>query len=90
MVVLALAFVFPRAALLAFATGLAANLILGVAGVSSRPAVLAVLGLAVAAGAPLLALVARTRLAVALCLTAVVVGYLVAFVLDPTIVALSP
>ena len=89
-VVLALAFVFPRAALLAFATGLAANLILGVAGVSSLPAVLAVLGLAVAAGAPLLALVARTRLAVALCLTVVVVGYLVAFLLDPSVVALSP
>ena len=88
--VLAFAFVFPRAALLGFATALGANLVLGAAGISSFWAVLLVLGLAVAVGAPLLALAARSRLAVALILTAVIVGYLVAFLVDPTAVALSP
>lgn len=88
--VLALAFVFPRGALLAFATGLAANLVLGALGVSSTWVVLAVLALAVAGGGPALAHMVRSRLGVALCLTTVVLGYLVAFLVDPEIVALSP
>ncbi len=88
--ILASAFVFPRAALLGFATALGANLVLGAAGISSLWVVLLVLGLAVAAGAPLLALTVRSSLGVALVLSAVVVGYLVALAVDSTAVALSP
>jgi hypothetical protein len=72
------AFVWPRAALLGFATGLAANLGLGVAGVSEPWVVLVVIGLAVAVGAPALALIA------------VLAAYLVVLGVDGPSVALSP
>jgi hypothetical protein len=88
-VILALALVFPRAAVLAFGTTLAANLVLGAAAVSTPWLVVLVLGLA-AGGAPLLALAVRSRLAVAAVLAVVIGGYLVALSLDQASVALSP
>lgn len=88
--ILVLAFVRPRAALLGFATGLAANLVLGVAGVSEPWVVLVVIGLAVAIGAPLLAEVLRSGFAVGAALVAVLVAYLVVLGIDGPSVALSP
>jgi hypothetical protein len=88
--ILALAAVAPRAALLGFAALLAANLVLGAAGVSTPWIVLPVVALAVGAGAPLLAAVARSPLAVGCVFAAIVVGYLVALGVDGTAVALSP
>lgn len=89
-IILALAFVFPRAALLGFATAIGANLVLGAAGISSFWAVLLVMGIAAAAGSPLLALAVPSRLGVAAVLTAIVVGMFVALLVDPTAIALSP
>lgn len=86
----ALALVLPQAAVLAFGTALAANLILGVAGISTPWLVLTVIGVAVAAGAPLLALLLRSNLAVGLALVAAVAGYLAAMALDSSAVGLSP
>lgn len=88
--ILALSLLRPRAAALGFATLLAANLALGWAGVSALWAVLLVMGLAVAGGAPLLALVLRSQLAVGLALAAVLAAYLVSMGVDASSVALSP
>jgi hypothetical protein len=88
--ILALAATLPRAAVLGFATALAANLALGAVGVSTPWIVLLAIALAVGAGAPLLAAVARSRLAVAVILAAVVAAYLVALGTDGDAVALSP
>jgi hypothetical protein len=88
--ILVLAFVRPRAALLGFATGLAANLALGVGGISRPWLVLVVIGLAVGLGAPLLAAVVRSGLALGLALVVVLAAYLVALGLDGPSVALSP
>ena len=85
-----LALVFPRAGLLAFGSLLLANLMLGIAGVSTPWIVLVSVALAVGAVAPLLALLLRTRLALGLALAAVVAAYFVALAFDPTWVALSP
>jgi hypothetical protein len=88
--IVALAIVFPRAALLGFATGLAANLLLGVAGISSPGLVLPAMALAVAVLAPLLALVVRSPVAIGLVLVTVIAAYLVAMAVDSATVALSP
>jgi hypothetical protein len=88
--ILVLSFVWPRAALLGFAAGLAANLVLGVAGISEPWVVLVVVGLAVGAGAPLLAAVLRSGLAVGAALVAVLAAYLVVLGIDGPSVALSP
>jgi hypothetical protein len=85
-----LAFVWPRAALLGFATGLAANLVLGLAGVSRPWVVLVGIGIAVAAGAPLLAAVLRSGFAVGMALITVLAAYLLVLGLDGPSVALSP
>jgi hypothetical protein len=88
--ILALAFIWPRAALLGFAAGLAANLALGVAGVSEPWVVLVVIGVAVAGGAPLLATVLRSGVAVGAALVAVLGAYLIVLGIDGPSVALSP
>lgn len=85
-----LALVRPAAAVLGFAALPAANLALGAAGVSELWAVLAATGLAVAAGGPLLAAAARSRLAVAGVLAAVLAAYLAVLGLEGTWVSLSP
>jgi hypothetical protein len=90
LLILVLAFVYPRAALLAFSTALAANLVLGAAGVSARWLVLLVLAAAVGLGAPALAGLVESPLAVALVLAAVMIGSLVTLGLDGDAVSLSP
>ena len=81
----ALALVAPRAAVAGFVAVLAANLALGAAGVSSLWAVMLTLGLAAAAGAPLL-----SRLPLVPLSLAVVAAYLGALAADGTWVSLSP
>jgi hypothetical protein len=88
--IVALALTYPRAAVLAFLSTLAANLILGAAGISDELAVAAVFVLATACAAPLLARALRSRASIALACAAVVSGYLVAFAVDGTWLALSP
>jgi hypothetical protein len=88
--ILALALVFPRAAMIGFATAVLANLLLGVADASALWLVALVVAIAVAGVAPVLALVARSPLAVALVLVLAVTAYLVALGLDGEAVALSP
>jgi hypothetical protein len=88
--ILVLAFVWPRAALLGFAAGLAANLVLGIAGVSRPWIVLVAIGVAVAVGAPFLAAILRSGLAVGVALVAVLAAYLVVLGVDGPSVALSP
>ena len=88
--VLLLALVQPAAAVPGLAAALAANLALGLAGVSGLWTVLAVLGLATALGGPLLARLLRAPLALGSTLTAVVGAYLLALGLDGPSVALSP
>jgi hypothetical protein len=90
LLILVFAFVWPRAALLGFATGLAANLVLGLAGVSEPWIVLVAVGLAVGVGSPLLALVLGSGFAVGTALVAVLVAYLVVLGVDGPSVALSP
>jgi hypothetical protein len=84
-----LALVRPRAALLAFATGLGTNLALGLAGVSSPWLVIPAIGIGVLAGLPL-SRAARSPLAVGLVLGATLVAYLATLGLDAAAVALSP
>jgi hypothetical protein len=86
----ALALVFPRAAVLAFATLLAANLGLGAAGVATHWVILLVSGASVAVAAPLLAGLLRPPLAAGLALVSVVAGYFAAILIDGDWVALSP
>jgi hypothetical protein len=88
--IVALALTVPRAAVLAFPSALVANLILGAAGISDEVAVGAVFVLATACAAPLLARVLRSRAAIALACATAVAGYLVAFAVDGTWLALSP
>ncbi len=90
LLILGLSIALPRAALLGFATALAANLVLGVAGASEVWLVLLVLGVAVGLGAPALAAIAESPLAVGIVLAAVVVAYLVALGAEGESVALSP
>jgi hypothetical protein len=80
----------PRAAVLAFTTALTADLALGVAGISTRWAVVAVLALAVLCLAPLLAFAARSPEAVAVVCVAAIAAYLAAFAADGRWIALSP
>jgi hypothetical protein len=87
--ILLLALGFPRAALLAFATALTANLVLGVAETATLWIVVVVMVAALAAAVPL-ARVLRSAVAVGLALAAVLVLYLVAFALDGSWVAYSP
>jgi hypothetical protein len=84
-VLLALALVAPRAAVAGFVAVLAANLALGAAGVSGLWAVLLTVGLAAAAGGPLLA-----RLPVVPLSIAVLAAYLGVLAAEGTWVALSP
>jgi hypothetical protein len=88
--VLALALFLPKAAVPGFAAALAANLGLGIAGVSGFWIVLAVLALAVALGGPALAASLRSEIALGAFLVAVLAGYLLALGIDGTTVALSP
>jgi hypothetical protein len=84
-----LAFTHPRAALLAYPTALTANLVLGATETSSLWIVLLSIVLAVAAAVALAPLVrGPTRLGLAL--AAVLVLYLVAFLVDGSWVAYSP
>jgi hypothetical protein len=87
---LVLAWLVPHAAVLGFATGLGANLLLGAAGISEPWIVVVAIGLAIAAGAPLLARLARSATAVGLVLAGIVVAYLVTLGLDGSAVSLSP
>jgi hypothetical protein len=84
-VLLALALVSPRAAVAGFVAVLAANLALGATGVSAFWAVLLTLGLAAAAGGPLLARLPLVPLA-----AAVLAAYLGLLAAEGTWVALSP
>jgi hypothetical protein len=88
--ILALAVFWPRAGLLGFGAVLAVNLLLGLAGVSAYWPTVVAIGLAAAAGGPLLALVLRSDLAIGLFLAGVVAAYLVVLAVDGTAVALSP
>ncbi len=84
-----LAFVFPRAAALAYATALTANLVLGATETSNTWIVLLSIALAVAAAVPL-ARVVRGPTRLGLALAAVLVLYLVAFLVDSSWIAYSP
>lgn len=84
-VLLALALVAPRAAVAGFVAVLAANLALGAAGISAFWAVMLAVGLAAAAGGPLLA-----RLPLVPLSAAVLAAYLGALAAEGTWVALSP
>ena len=90
MLILVLAAVFPPAALLGFAALLGSNLALGLGGVSTPWIVLLVTGLAVGAGAPLLASAARSPLAVACVFALILTAYLAVLATDGPGVALSP
>jgi hypothetical protein len=84
-VLAALALLRPRAAVAGFVAVLAANLALGAAGVSSLWAVLLTVGLAAAAGGPLLARLPLVPLSIA-----VLAAYLGVLAAEGTWVALSP
>ena len=86
--VVLLTLLWPRAGLLGLGAGLAANLVLGLTGVSGLWAVLLVLGIAILAGGAVLALLLRSNLGAGLFLAAVLVAYLVALGTGPS-VALS-
>jgi hypothetical protein len=87
--VLLLALVFPRAALLAYLTALTANLALGATETVTVWIVLLAIFLAVAAAVPL-ALVVKTDGAIGLALAAVLALYLAAFLVDGAWIAYSP
>jgi hypothetical protein len=84
-----LALVFPRAAVLSYSTALTANLILGATETSSLWIVLLSIVLAVAA-AVALALVVRSETALGVALVAVLVLYFASFLVDGSWVAYSP
>jgi hypothetical protein len=86
---LLLALVFPRAALLAYVTTLTANLALGATETATLWIVLLAFAVAVAASVPL-ALLVRTDAAVGLALAAVLVLYFAAFLVDGAWIAYSP
>jgi hypothetical protein len=90
-----LALVVPRAAVVAFATVLGANLALGASGTTALGVVLLTMGLAAVAAVPLAGALAaciheHKRVPVGLALTAVLGAYLVAFAVDGSWIALSP
>jgi hypothetical protein len=85
-----LALVSPRAAVLAFPSVLAANLALGIAGISDELAVAAVFALSTACAAPLVARAIRSPTAIALVCGGSLAAYLIAFALDGGWLALSP
>jgi hypothetical protein len=87
--VLSLAVLRPGAAVPGLAAALAANLLLGIAGVSEFWTVLAVMAAAVVGGGLLLARLGAT-FALGLVLVGVVAAYLLVLGLDGTAVALSP
>lgn len=84
-----LALVFPRAAVLAYATALTANLLLGATETTNAWVVLLVIAAAVAVAVPLPFLL-RSDTAVGLALAAVLVLYLAVFAIDGSWIALSP
>jgi hypothetical protein len=85
-----LAALFPRAAVLAFPSALAANLVLGAAGISDSFAVVSIFALSVACAAPLAGHALRSPGAVGLACVGVLAAYFVAFAVDERWVALSP
>lgn len=85
-----LALLFPRAGLLAFPAALAANLALGAFGITDLAATLVVLGLAVAAGAPLAALALRGPTALGGAMAAAFAAYLVGLAIDGSWIGFSP
>jgi hypothetical protein len=85
-----LALLFPRAGLLGFPAALGANLALGAAGVTSSWVVLLTIGLAVAGGAPLGAIVLRSPVALGAAMAATLTAYLVGFAVDGSWIAFSP
>lgn len=86
----ALAVVLPTAALLGFAAALAANLALGIGGVSYAGLVVPLIALAVGVGSPLVGRRLPSPLALAWILGGVIAAYLIAMALDASWVALSP
>jgi hypothetical protein len=90
LLVCVLAALFPRAAVLAFASALAANLFLGAAGISDSFPVVSIFALSVACAAPLAAYALRSPAAVGLACVALLAAYLVAFAVDERWLALSP
>ncbi|MBA2475123.1 MAG: hypothetical protein H0V40_04095, partial [Actinobacteria bacterium] len=88
-VIALLALVRPRAAVIAFATVAAANLLLGLTAVSGRLAVIAIVAASAAAAVPLERAL-RTPLRLGLALAAVVVAYALVLAVAPESVALSP
>ena len=89
-VVLALAFLLPRAALTGLPAALAANLALGLAGTTSMWAVLLVLTGSTAIGGLVLARLARSHEALAFLCAGVMAAYLLVLAFDGPAVALSP
>jgi hypothetical protein len=87
--VLLLAFTFPRAALVAYATALAANVVLGATETAALWIVLLAIGLAMAAAVPV-ALFVRTPTWLGLVLAGVLGFYLAAMAVDAEWVAYSP
>lgn len=85
----ALALARPQAAVLGFVTALAGNLVLGIAGVSDPPLVVAALALATLTALPL-ARVLASPFALAAACAGVVAAYGAAMAVDATWVALSP
>jgi hypothetical protein len=90
LILVALALVRPRAALLGFGVGLGANLALGIAGVSAVWAVLVTIGVAIVAGGLLLDQLLRSDFDVGVFLALVVASYLLVLGTDGASVALSP
>ena len=88
--VLALAFLRPRAALTGLLAALAANVALGLAGTTSMWAVLLVLAGSTAIGGLALAPLARSHEALAFLCAGVLAAYLLVLALDGPAVALSP
>jgi hypothetical protein len=84
-----LAFVFPRAALLAYGTALVTNLALGATETANMWIVLPAVAAAVVAAVPI-ALVVRRSLALGASLAAVLALYLVAFAVDGAWIAYAP
>jgi hypothetical protein len=89
-ILIVLALLWPKAGLLGFGAALLANLALGLAEISSFWPTLVLIGLAAAAGGPLLALALRSDLALGLFLGGIVAAYLIALGVDGSAVALSP
>jgi hypothetical protein len=85
-----LAVILPTAALLGFAAALAANLALGIGGVSYAGLAVPLIALAVGVGSPIVARRLHSPLAPAWIFAGVLAAYLVAMAADASWVALSP